>query len=352
MSKIRDLVLSDRFVHSIKTALACFIGFVAAHFIHFRIDQWLIITILVVMCAQINVGSMLMKSYMRFLGTLTGSAIAIVTLLLFGNDPLVAAIVISVSAMLFSFVATSNKSFNESGTLGAVTVAIILLGVQPTAASGVERCIEICIGLAIAALVSQFILPIHARERLRRNQAATLEQLKQYYAVTLMDENPQEATWLALDEKIAKSLIKQRKLADESMREKLGPHFRLNLFNHLLWCEKEILRSITFMHHAHQSVIALEIWHTNKTLLQNFHHDASKALHAVALRIEKVEPREFIVIPDITNLKNALLQSIRECSEEERIAVDTFLFSAQILLSRLARLAELVVQLNKPELSS
>src|SRR4051812_20245760 len=77
---------TDRLIHSLKTALACILGYLLFEKLHFDNEQWVIITIIVVMCAQLNVGSVLQKSYMRFLGTLIGAVIATLTLVLFGKD--------------------------------------------------------------------------------------------------------------------------------------------------------------------------------------------------------------------------------------------------------------------------
>src|SRR3989338_7149858 len=90
---------TERFIHGLKTALACLMGFAITKSVHFPVDQWLIITIIVVMCAQLNVGSVIQKSYMRFLGTFTGSLLAALTLLFFGTNDLATAIIIGLSAL-------------------------------------------------------------------------------------------------------------------------------------------------------------------------------------------------------------------------------------------------------------
>ena len=123
---------TERLTHGLKTAFACLIGFILMRAFHPYIDQWLIITIIVVMCAQLSVGSMMQKSYMRFLGTLSGSMIAALTLVIFGINELAFAIVITMGVLFFSIIATSDKNFSESGTLGAVTVVIILINPHPT----------------------------------------------------------------------------------------------------------------------------------------------------------------------------------------------------------------------------
>src|SRR5665213_1479789 len=97
-SGLESTTNTERVIHSIKTALACLIGLLLAKLVHFAVDQWLIITIAVVMCGQINVGSMINKSKMRFLGTLSGSLIAGLTIALLGTSTIVVACVIAISS--------------------------------------------------------------------------------------------------------------------------------------------------------------------------------------------------------------------------------------------------------------
>lgn len=128
----QNTVNGERIIHSIKTALACLFGLALANLAQFAVDQWLIITIVVVMCGQVNVGSVLTKSKMRFLGTLSGSLIAALTLAIFDNNRMVSAIIIALSSAGFSYIATSEKNYSDAGTLGAVTVIIILIGQNPS----------------------------------------------------------------------------------------------------------------------------------------------------------------------------------------------------------------------------
>ncbi len=337
----------DRIAHSIKTAFACLIGFALTKIVHFHVDQWLIITIVVVMCAQLNVGSIILKSYMRFLGTLTGSLIAMITLIFFGHEDTPSAVAIALSAMFFSYLATSTKSYNESGTLGIATVIIILVTKDATVITAIERCLEISLGILIAALISQFVLPIHARDHLRRNQATTIRQLRNYYQTTLLTSHKNDGpeNLVILDESIAKTLIAQRKLATEAKREKFGAAFSIYYFNQSLWCEKEILRSIAFMFHAYQASPVSKKILTELPGLTEFHHAICDALEKVAAAIEEQQILQPITIPTIAPLKMALANV---AAQEEKIYLDGFVFCMEILIARLTLLVELINELDKP----
>lgn len=338
---------TERFIHSLKTALACLMGFTVAKFTHFRTEQWLIITTLVVMCAQINVGSVIQKSYMRFLGTLAGSALAILTLQLFGANNLASIIVVTLSAVFFSYIATSDKSYSDSGTLGAVTVCIILIGQNPTVKSGVERCIEISIGILIAALVSQFIFPIHARRHLRDNQAKTIRQLRSLYLRIFSSHITEKTTeeLQILDENISKSLIVQRKLANEAKREHFKRKFNANFFTQCLRCEKEIMRSIIFMNYAYQASPETRKVISDLDLFKEFHKQVTHALEKIAVSIE-TRKNQTISLPEITPLKNALHNEIELADEELEIQLCAFLFCAETLVNRLDRVVVLLKSVN------
>ncbi len=334
---------NERLIHSIKTAFACLIGLFMASYIHLQAMQWIVITTLVVMCAQINVGSVIQKSSMRFLGTLAGSVLAILTLKIFGNDFVISISVVLIAAMIFSFIATSTKSYNESGTLGAVTVTIILLSPNPSVLLGFERFLEISLGILIAAIVSQFVLPIHASYHLRRNQSNTISKIRLFYlnlfASTSSEDNQNALS--NLDEEIVKSLITQRKLAGEARREKIGKSFNLDYFRQSLWCEKELIRSIIFMFYAHQKIIDLPVMRGSISLLEKFHQEISNTLENISFSIGKNETPKDVSILALPELKQSLINII-ELNQDQKITMDAFIFCGEILVDRLTTLVGLL----------
>ena len=334
---------NERLIHSIKTAFACFIGFILASYIHFQAMQWVAITAIVVMCAQIHVGSVMQKSYMRFLGTLTGSLFAILTLQVFGNSFFTNMAAALIATFFFSFIATSTKSYNESGTLGAVTVVIILFGPNPSVLTGVERFVEISLGILIAAVVSQFILPIHAKYHMQRNQAATLKKIRLFYLNLFSDKPPADNNNSLgnLDEEIVKSLIVQRKLAVEARKEKVGKLFNIDYFQQTLWCEKEIMRSIIFMFHAYQKISDSAVVQENKVLINLFHQNIASILANIATDIEQNKIPTQVLNTNIAPLKQSL-NNITHLNQNERVAIDAFIFCAEVLIERLDKLVNLI----------
>lgn len=341
MQLFKDLD-GERVLHGFKTAFACLIGFVITKYVHSNFDQWLIITIVVVMCAQINVGSMMQKSYMRFVGTLTGSLIAAVALELFGANPIAIPLTLAFTVFLFSYIATGQTYYSDAGTLGAVTIVIILISKQPTFMIAASRFFEISLGILIAALVSQFIFPIHARHHLRILQANTLRQLRTYYIATFLTNQTENESYEELDEAIAKSLFTQRKLATDAKREPLGT-FNGDHFKQLLHCEKEILRSISYMHHAYNMSPTSRTVFSSMNFLHDFHEKVCETLQQLALCIEKRKPAKGLIItPPLHPIKSALINVDHSLPAYDITYANTFLFCAEILTLQLEKLITLI----------
>lgn len=329
----------ERFIHSLKTAIACSVGYFISKIIGLPADQWVVITIIVVMCAQLYVGSVLQKAYLRFLGTIIGSLFAASTIALFGVSHVAITATIALSSFIFSYYAASSESNSYAGTLGAVTTAIIMLGQEPSLLYALERFLEIALGLVIATLASQFIFPIHARTHLRHLQAKTLLSMRNYFSLALTKTHTDNEI-IELDESIVKTLLRQRQLAKESKGERLGIAFDPQHFMQSLYAEREILRAITFMHqalnHAPQlqtALISLPAWDVFQKPIVN-------ALDVIIQSLnEDRYTTHHIHIPNIFTLKRAV--NALETDEKIRLNLEGLLFSANILTANLRKLAQL-----------
>lgn len=334
----------ERLIHSLKTCVACVIGILLARLIGFPADQWIVITIIVVMCAQLYVGSVVQKAYLRFIGTVIGCIIATFVLMSFGNSSFIVACTIGISSFVFSYLATGPGNASFTGTLGAVTVAIIMLGQTPTATFAAERFLEISVGLLIAALVSQFFLPIHARTHLRRAQADTLRQLRLLYETLMVNPVPETTAfdYHELDEKIVQTLLKQRQLAKEAVPEPLGSSFDTTYFMQSLFCERDILRSMVFMHQALLQINQSTSPFLKMPGLKHYNDMVMHALESLQQVVKDNKPlQEQFHVPSLGYLKEDLQPLTGELSHDDLIYIDGFIFSAEILAQSLTKLARL-----------
>ncbi len=332
---------TERFIHSVKTTIACVIGFYLSRLIGLPADQWVVISIIVVMCAQIYVGSMAQKSYSRFLGTLLGCLFASVSLIFTHHSTLDIAATIALSSFIFSYIATGQQELSYAGTLGAATTAIILLGSkEPTLTFAAQRFLEISLGILIAGVISQFVFPIHAKTHLRREQAKTLGMLHDYYK-NLLADHTQLIEIQELDENIVKSLLKQRQLAKESASEKKGSAFNQLHFTESLYYEREILRAITFMYHGIDTIKQCSHHFVSIPSLSEFNEAVLTCLKQLVTMIENKNSKQQIIIPSVDAVKTDFKKIQPPPSHEEMIAIGGFLFSAEIVVHSLQKLKEL-----------
>lgn len=341
----------EQLIHSFKTALACLIGAIVVKIAGLASGQWIMITIVVVMCAQINVGGLMIKSYLRFLGTFLGCLIAILVLVTLGSSEITRLFTIAGATFFFAYIATSKENLVYAGTLGAATTAIVMVAPNPSVSYAVDRFLEISLGLIIATVVSQFVLPIHASTHLRRAQANTLRALKKYYQICVSYPEDQQIDFQATDEGIVKSITKQRQLAKESLREPVGFFFDQKQFTMTLQNEKEILRAINFMHnalmnmqkHKHDFLALPSLPPFNQAVLECF-DDLIKVID------RKAGVEHQFRLPTLEYLKQDL-ESRENGFKDESIYIDGFLFSAEALVNNLSSLASLF-RLSVSELSS
>jgi len=334
----------ERLIHGLKTGIACIIGYSFSLIANFQATQWLVVSIMVVMCAQMHVGSVLQKTYMRFIGTLVGSIIAAATLYFFPHEKHIYLIIITVCGIVFSYIATSESKFSETGTLGAVSATIILLSQQASITIAQQRFTEISLGLLIATLVSQFIFPSHARNQLIHLQAKAIMQFSQFYQMTIMKRKlPGIESYQALDEDIVKSLSTQRTLAKESKRELLGMKFSIVFFYKILRCEKEIFRIINFMRYAAEQ-LDQEIHHFfDEEKFKQFHDQVLYTFDIVHGVLELNHKTEYCLPPVDFGISPNIFLTI---DDQHRLAIDAYFFAAKILNQQLNELLKLLKNRN------
>lgn len=241
----------NRIIHSIKTGIACLIGLGLVKYFNWPMGQWVPITTIVVMSAQAHFGAALQKAYMRFLGTVAGVATTIITLLLFGNDPFAVFAVVFLACIIFTFIASSGGNISYAGTLGGVTVVLTLTGTQADIGLAIIRGLYIVAGIIIALLVSRYIFPIHARERLRHHIGQTLRNLHELYLMAMQIGSNADAPSVIgckLNKIVTADFVAQPQLLAEAAAG--SRHLRLHqkkLFEEIIDIERKIYRLIFFI---------------------------------------------------------------------------------------------------------
>jgi uncharacterized membrane protein YgaE (UPF0421/DUF939 family) len=338
----------DRVIHSLKTAIALLFGLLISYLFKLPLQgRWVLITILVVMCAQSRVGAILQKSYMRFIGTVIGASVASFTLWLIYPNVIFTILILCVATAIFSYIADSPSTWSEAGPLGAVTLIIIVISQNPNFYTIISRFLEINLGIIIALLVSRFIWPLHSRMQLRyilidtlRNLQGLAQQLEKF---TLTNEDTSEKLSEIFENKILNNIGVQKKLFKEVMSESFG---RSNLglsFKNTLDAEREIFRCITLMRNA------LMKFSDQNILIFNQHPEIQKIyqvaqiLFLKSINILKNKEREIEIIENHPDWKEIKFQlEFLKIKQSDQFAMDLFIFSADRLLIQLCTLIPLL----------
>ncbi len=179
-------------INAFKTTLASFIGFLVGHFLGKWLNvpemySWIVITVLIIMSSQTNIGGLTSKSWMRMLGTLWSIIIALIILLLFPTLATLQIILCLVFIYIGVFIASTFPKYTYVGLLGALTLGMILFSSDPSIKFALSRALEIIIGIIISMLISRFIIPIHASQRIHETYATCLKTINTLHG-KLFDE--------------------------------------------------------------------------------------------------------------------------------------------------------------------
>lgn len=341
---------SHRSINSMKTACACILGYLLVLFAPLPHAQWIVITTLIVMSTQSSFGGLLLKSYMRFWGTVAGAVIAILGYLLVGNDPLWLGVVLFCSTLLFAYVSGSqNPDISVAGALGAVTVALILLLKPFSIATAGMRFAEIVLGIGIALAVSSLILPIPAHTLVKKNLANTLaklsEHLSQCLTITVGDLS---INFTGLDQAIIGRFARQRKLIHEMEVE---PKFRkqTGFFQQLLQMEIKIYRAANFMYVTSHANLDTATIVQGLVAFPQFKQHVTQLLLDLSASVRSGKSVQIDATMEhlLTQMQQEVKQNFYSRPYEHVSAVNAFLFAANLLSEQIKAAAADIEQLAK-----
>jgi uncharacterized membrane protein YccC len=337
---------NNRLIHSLKTAIAFLIGMFLVRVFDFPMQgQWVLISILVVMCAQSRVGAIIQKSYMRFLGTILGAVIAALTLCLAYPSVIWTTLILCLTTALFSYIAASPGYLSEAGPLGAVTAVIILIGLNPSYSSLLNRFFEISLGIAIALLVSRFIWPLHSRTQLRYIVTTTLQDLKKILEqLMLFTSTEVEKDYEIYEDKVISRFTSQAQLLDEVMRESFGHSTLAQVFKEILRAEREILRCSSLIKNALMSFSeAVHVNFNEQAAVKQF-YSLSYQLFQLLIELLNNKTSHCTIELDRIDWEKSLRCALNSVitSPADQLALDLFLFAAENLLDQLKIMNSLI----------
>lgn len=342
--KLRIQLDKDRVINSIKTATACLIGFFIAYFFELPMSAWILITIIVVMSAQINVGGVVIKSSMQFIGTIAGAFISGIVLVFFHDQTIPLTVILFLSIFGFSYLASSQRDVSNIGLLGATTVIMILLAQNPTYKTALLRFLEIMLGVGIAFIMSKFIFPVHAYQKIYDSIADTMEGCLHLYESLWQSKNSEQDFFSEEESKIINIFAIQRKLMREAINELSTKSVNKLTYNKLLKSQREIFRSICLMH---QALVKIQFIPELNEQLDRFNQhvhlwldEIVKGLKENNFKLESNTITNEELIPLIKGFTQA-----SPPSPSQQLALDAFFFCTLNLVRELRRLTRLITLL-------
>jgi uncharacterized membrane protein YccC len=164
MKLLNQLTITNKLniLHTFKLIVALIIGAIVLKIYHEPHDVWIIITIVIIMTAHQSLAIQINKASTRIIGTIAGAGLAIVVILLqppFWLNLIILAIVTAAFSAVYYKKIISDYAF----ILGLITYGMVALNPQATWLLGVERAVEIIVGIIIALLVSAILFPIDSK---------------------------------------------------------------------------------------------------------------------------------------------------------------------------------------------
>jgi uncharacterized membrane protein YccC len=172
---------SPNFRLALKTALAGCLAVYFASLLRMPQAYWAAISAMIVM--QTNLGAAVKQSWIRFAATAVGAAVSIPFVAFFGQNLVAFGVAVFVTVVLCTIL-----HLDEGLRLGAVTIAIIML-VPHTGhawAPALNRFLEVSLGILVALLVAEFVLPSTALEHLGQGLAESFLQLDTFLSALLL----------------------------------------------------------------------------------------------------------------------------------------------------------------------
>lgn len=194
-------------MHAAKSAFALLLGYALVRLVnHPELhQQWLLVTIAVVMGTHTTLGMQMQRAYLRFIATLCGGALACITLLS-PSQAIAIPIFLAITGFIFMFTAVTYDKYSHFGILGVVTYCIIVLSIKPSLTIALDRTLETLCGILIAVSVSLFVFPIHIEKVFKRHLYKNFFRLQQIYASIFLEKKVRSETPEVLD--IERQIIK------------------------------------------------------------------------------------------------------------------------------------------------
>ncbi|MEA4855145.1 MAG: FUSC family protein [Solidesulfovibrio sp.] len=205
--------------HALRTATAAVVTLAVVTALRLPQGYWAVVTAVIVM--QANLGGSIQASWARLAGTAIGAVSGALAASLGGQAwyAVGGAVFVTLAAC------TGVARLRESSRVAGITAVIVILGGHPGASAwqpGLDRFLEISLGILTALAVSVFVLPSRASRALDHGLAAIFEDVAACFALVVegrLHEESVERRVFALKDRILRTLARCRELRREAGAE-------------------------------------------------------------------------------------------------------------------------------------
>ncbi|MGQ4006306.1 FUSC family protein [Francisellaceae bacterium CB300] len=323
---------------SIAVAIAYTVGYCLGKLL--GIEQmylWMVITVLVVMSTQPNLGGALDKALMRFLGTIIGALVGIVLTIICPKEYLVVAMLPFVVFAIY--MAGASSRFSYAGTLSGITLIIIILNKNPSIQVAILRATEISLGITIALVVNRFVYPIRAETRLKQSYAKSVQQIRDFFEILFVERNDDHRKLReSLFHEFAKHLSLTKELKYEKSAKSVKEFEKMSLQIRRLY--RYMIVMYEFIESQSKDITFAQL--KDDKIFIEFNNYIMKSLAYVVHDIKK---RRRISYQQIISFDKHIVPLLKDKYDNE-----TFLFCVKMFLRALERLAiehNYILQLSK-----
>ncbi|MCF6767816.1 FUSC family protein [Thiotrichales bacterium 19S11-10] len=219
-------------LNAVKAAIASLIGYLIGCYLGHSLGiiqmyNWIVVTVLVVMSSQPNLGGAVDKALMRFLGTTVSASVAILIIYTLNGFPLIE-LALSLSLIMIGvFIANAIPRYTYAGVLGAITTAITMFGENISVAFAFYRTLEVLIGIIIALCVNRFIFPIRAEKQIAHSFSEALLEIRTLQ-IRLISNEPYEDLLAKIFNHFSKQIDLIKEIKFEKAKVNLNEYQTIN----------------------------------------------------------------------------------------------------------------------------
>ncbi|HMT02896.1 MAG TPA: FUSC family protein [Burkholderiales bacterium] len=246
---MNNLFSVSKLIHTFRLLIAISISLIINTLYKNPFSIWILITIIVIMFDQSNIGGVVQKSKLRTIATISASIFSAIIILLFNDNIHINYIAALIATFIYSTLYMDTNK-NYIGQLGIVTICIILIEPHNGILNSLIRPMNILIGVMISIIVMRLIFPKYAKVQMEQLIHTVIKDIEK--ELLNLSNNKDKASitedYTKHENNFMSNIIKFNRLIDELSAEPKNNKYYVfykEIYMHL----RRIYRLITIMYY-------------------------------------------------------------------------------------------------------